>query len=393
MKKKVLLIAMVLGLVFTVAQPVQTHAVSELDKVNQELKKLQQSMNSAAAKQRQAQAAIKGAKADKARTTAEIQAIMTKIDTVTQDMTDTAQQIDQTEDKLRDAAVELEEATERVESRSDLLDARLRLMYTNGFVSYLDVLLDSTSFSDFLDRMDMLKSVVGQDKDILADNKRDKALVIEKKKQIEQDLKEVKVLYAKMDQTKKELNSREKEKEVMIASLQKQIEESEEISEDQEKQLMDFAKERARLIEKQKSFKSKYKGGKLGMPLKSAFRLSSGFGPRVHPVTGVKGKMHTGLDMAAPKGTSIYAAEAGVVIVAQQVSGYGNCVIINHGNGLWTLYGHIRNGGIMVEKGQEVKKGEKIAEVGSTGQSTGNHLHFEVRVNEVPRNPTGYLNL
>ncbi|OPA76347.1 hypothetical protein BVG16_17985 [Paenibacillus selenitireducens] len=384
---------MVLGLVFTVAQPMQTHAVSELDKVNQELKKLQQAMKSAEKKQRQAQATIKEAKADKERTAAEINDIMAKINNVNKEMMTTSQQIDQTEDKLRDAATQLEEATQRVESRSQLLDARLRLMYTNGFVSYLDVLLDSTSFSDFLDRVDMLKSVVGQDKDILADNKRDKALVIEKKKQVEQDLKEVKFLYVKMDQTKKELDSKEKQKEVMVASLTKQIEESEEISEDQEKQLMAFAKERARLIEKQKSFKSKYKGGKLGMPLKSPFRLSSGFGPRVHPVTGVKGKMHTGLDMAAPKGTPIYAAEAGIVIVAQSVSGYGNCVIINHGNGLWTLYGHIRDGGIKVDKGQEVKKGQKIAEVGSTGQSTGNHLHFEVRVNEVPKNPVGYLNL
>ncbi|WP_152395498.1 murein hydrolase activator EnvC family protein [Paenibacillus guangzhouensis] len=392
MKKKLMLIVMMMGLIFTMVPPVETHAESEIDKINKEIKKLQQQQRSAMKKQQEAEKNVKQAKVAKERTASEITVIMAQINDVTKDMMDTSVQIDQTEDKLRQTAVELEEATERVQSRSQLLDSRLRLMYTNGFVSYLDVLLDSTSFSDFLDRIDMLKSVVGQDKDILADNKRDKLLVIEKKKQVEVDLKQVRALYSKMDLTKQDLAGKEKQKEVMIASLSKQIEEGEEISEEQEKFVMELAKKTAALQEKKKKFKPKYKGGKLGMPIQT-FRLSSGFGPRTHPVTGQKGKMHTGLDFAAPKGTSIYAAEAGIVIVAQTVSGYGNCVIINHGNGLWTLYGHIRNGGILVEKGQEVKKGQKIAEVGSTGQSTGNHLHFEVRVNEVPKNPTGYLNL
>ncbi len=127
----------------------------------------------------------------------------------------------------------------------------------------------------------------------------------------------------------------------------------------------------------------------MSLPVSGA-RLSSGYGTRVHPITG-KTKGHTGVDLAAPQGTDIHAAEGGVVIVAEWWSGYGNTVIIDHGDNVWTLYGHIRNDGIKVEKGEHVKKGQKIAEVGSTGNSTGPHLHFEVRINGSPVDPMPYL--
>ncbi len=95
----------------------------------------------------------------------------------------------------------------------------------------------------------------------------------------------------------------------------------------------------------------------MGLPVNGA-RLSSNYGTRVHPITG-QIKKHTGVDFAAPQGTDIHAAAGGVVIVAEWWSGYGNTVVIDHGNNVWTLYGHIRQGGISVEKGQTVKKGRK----------------------------------
>lgn len=127
----------------------------------------------------------------------------------------------------------------------------------------------------------------------------------------------------------------------------------------------------------------------MALPVSGA-RLSSNYGTRVHPISG-QVKKHTGVDLAAPQGTDIRAAEGGVVIVAEWWSGYGNTVIIDHGDNVWTLYGHIRNGGIKVEKGDKVKRGQKIAEVGSTGNSTGPHLHFEVRINGSPVDPSPYL--
>ncbi len=119
--------------------------------------------------------------------------------------------------------------------------------------------------------------------------------------------------------------------------------------------------------------------------------MTSPFGTRVDPLTGAPGAFHSGLDFGAPEGTAILAAESGTVIVAGWTNGFGNTVIIEHDNSTWTLYGHIRNGGLAVQKGDTVRRGQKVAEVGSTGRSTGNHLHFEVRKNGMAVDPTAYL--
>jgi len=263
-------------------------------------------------------------------------------------------------------------------------------MYTNGAVSYLDVLLSATNFTDFISRFDQFQSITTSTKELLEDQKAARALVEQKQAQVTQELEEVKTLYEQVANQKADLETKESQKEAMVAKLSQQIEDSEEISEESEKELMELAKKMSKLQAEKNKIQNPYKGGALGMPLKASYRLSSPFGYRIHPITGVK-KLHTGMDMAVAQGTPIYAAEAGVVIVAQWWSGYGNCIIIDHGGGLWTLYGHIKNGGILVNKGDTVKKGQKIALVGSTGQATGPHLHFEVRKNSEPVNPAPYL--
>ena len=130
--------------------------------------------------------------------------------------------------------------------------------------------------------------------------------------------------------------------------------------------------------------------GQFGWPL-PGYSVGSGsgskFGMRVHPVTGVY-KLHTGVDIPAPSGTPIYAAEAGKVITASYKGAYGNCVIIDHGGSYSTLYGHQSR--IAVSVGETVSRGQVIGYVGTTGYSTGNHLHFEVRVNGTPQNPLSY---
>lgn len=128
----------------------------------------------------------------------------------------------------------------------------------------------------------------------------------------------------------------------------------------------------------------------LAWPVPSVHGISSGFGYRTNPITG-KRSLHNGIDIPAPKGTPIVAAENGKVIVADYMNGYGNTVIIDHGNGLWTLYGHIKEGGILVSVGQQVRRGQTIALVGSTGNATGSHLHFTVYKNQVAVNPLHYL--
>lgn len=307
--------------------------------------------------------------------------------------------------ELRQTAQQLEEAEERVKSRDKLLKTRVRLMYMNGSVSYLDVLLSSTDFGDFLDRFHSLQTIVGKDKDILDANKKDRDVVVDSKKKVEEQLAQVKSLVSQAETAKQTLMKQEKQKEVAIASLSKQEQDAEDITEDQENYIVSLAKKRSELYRKLEESKKKsaanssgtkkpatpaYSGGKLAWPVPSSSTISSPFGYRIDPIA-KKNKLHAGVDIAAPRGTAIVAAESGTVLIADWVRGYGNTVVIDHGNGVWTWYGHIREGGIMVKEGDTVKRGEKIAEVGSTGDSTGNHCHFEVRVNENPVDPMPYV--
>lgn len=340
-----------------------------------------------------------------------IENIMAEIDNVVITKTKTLAQRDAKEEELLQTGLELEQAEERVKTRDALLQSRMRLMYTNGFVSYMDVLLSATSFTDFIDRFDALQSILSQDRDILAEQREEKKLVALKKAEVEKQFAEMSKIYEKLELYEAHLAKKEEEKQTMIASYNSNIqqldgklqqidselehidstlEELDEISKEQEEQLMAIAAKVSKLNAEKNRISNPYSGGRLGLPVKDGYRISSNFGTRVHPITG-KRHTHTGIDFAAPQGTDIYAAEDGVVLIAQTWSTYGNCVIIDHGNGLWTLYAHIRNGGIKVEKGEAVKRGQKIAEVGSTGNSTGPHLHFEVRKNETPVNPSSYL--
>jgi murein DD-endopeptidase MepM/ murein hydrolase activator NlpD len=379
----------VLMAVTTIMYPQTGHALTEYEKITRDLKKVKQEQARAKRLADQAQKDINYINSLKKKAEVDINKILSQIEKVGKELSNLEKQIEDTEVEIQQAAEELKSAEERIDARDELLKSRLRLMYTNGFVAYMDVLLSSTSFSDFIDRYHALTSIVSQDKEILEENKQDRDLIAAKKQLIEEKITQFKELFAQAEEKRQGLLKQEKEKEVRIASLNEKEKELEDITEEQERLLMTLASKESELIKKQKTI-SYYSGGQLRYPLPQPYPLTSGFGIRVDPITGRKGANHKGVDFGAPNGTDILAAEAGVVIVAQWWGGYGNTVIIDHG-GLWTLYAHIRPGGIKVKKGATVKRGQKIAEVGTTGKSTGYHLHFEVRKNEVPVNPMNYL--
>ncbi|XID90970.1 murein hydrolase activator EnvC family protein [Paenibacillaceae bacterium WGS1546] len=388
MKRKLgLLIAMLLA-VGLIVQPYDGQAKSELEKIEQELKQLKNDMDRAAQNQKYAERTVEELTGKQQATQEDIEKLLARIDIVQKRLENTLVKIGVAEEKLVQTGLELENAIQQRDKHDELMANRVRMAYTAGPVSFLDVLLSAASFSDFLSRFDAVEAIASQDRNILDVKQKYADEVANLKIQSEQELEEVTRLYEEIERHKKDLEQEEKDKEVLISQLAQEIEHQEEISEEAARQLTELAKQASALEAKKNRIKTYYTGGKLGMPLKSDYRLSSEFGMRTHPITGKK-RLHAGIDMAAPKGTPIYAAEAGVVIVAQSWSGYGNCVIIDHGGGLWTLYGHMSK--ISTKKGDTVKRGEKIGEVGSTGQSTGNHLHFEVRKNSEPVNPAPYL--
>ncbi|WP_379135550.1 murein hydrolase activator EnvC family protein [Paenibacillus sp. sgz500958] len=419
MKKIAAGVAVVL-LAVTIFQPSDGYAkkksVAEIEK---QLKQLQKEVQDAKAQQEKAEAKGQEAQHYKNKTTLNLQYVLDQITQVKGEMTKTSDKIASTEESLKATADELSAAEERVASREKLLESRVRLMYTDGGVSYLDVLLSSTSFTDFLNRADSLKSIVDQDQDLLEQHKLDKETVVSKKQELEGQYAQAKQLYTDLESQRSVLKEKEDEKQQLIAFYDQEIQESDELSEEQDAKLVQLASERSNLEQQKNKIKaeeaarkaaaakaeaarraasgssssnSSYAGGNgpLLLPVGSA-RISSPFGPRTHPVTGEKGKVHTGTDFAVPQGTSIHAADSGTVLVAEWWSGYGYCVIIDHGGGMWTLYGHIREGGLKVKAGDSVKRGEIIAESGSTGRSTGPHLHFEVRIDGKAVDPMPYL--
>ncbi|GGN93035.1 M23 family metallopeptidase [Saccharibacillus kuerlensis] len=468
MKKKALILAGVL-LASVIVQPASLYASGATDKIDRQLQELQQKQKDAQAQKKAAEAEKKEAEHYKNKTSQYLEQVLANIEAVGSKLTQVSMELSETEIQLEQTEQELEAAKQRIVEREGLLDTRVRMMYTDGAVSYLDVLMASADFGDFLNRADSIKRIIGQDHSILEEQKRDQELVISKQAELETQHAKQKTLLAEVETHKKELDAKEKEKRKLIAQYDANIEEAGEISQEQDAMLIEFAtkrsdleREKRELVEAQRraeaeaalrkaqekarqaaaakkaeeqrlaeqeaaraaaeakalesssdySYNSNSSagnqsssapsdsssssssvpasnGGSMLIPV-DHYRMSSNYGTRVHPITG-KVKKHTGVDMAGPQGTAIHAAEGGVVTVAQWWNGYGNTVIIDHGNGVWTLYGHIRDGGLLVSPGQTVQRGQKIAEMGSTGNSTGPHLHFEVRINGEPVDPNPYL--
>lgn len=286
------------------------------------------------------------------------------------------------------ASLELEAAEERVLEREELLKTRVRAMYeSGGKVDYLEVLLGSSSFGEFVERLDFLALLVQQDNKIIEDFVQAKIEVEEKKEEIEAYLVQLEAQLDKLTAMIAEFEQQQKDKEVRIAKIAADRENL------AEQEALEFAEATNLANQKaaaQKELEDLKWDGEFAWPVPDSKRITSYFGNRKDPFTG-KTKGHNGMDIGAPQGTTIVAAASGVVLVAEYLNGYGNTVIIEHGNGMRTLYGHIRNGGTVVSAGDRVERKQKIAEVGSTGRSTGPHLHFEVHKNGQLQDPLDYL--
>jgi len=368
-------------------------AETEWQKLDRQLQEIQKQQKETAAKAKQTEKQIKQVKNEQNNLEQEVSTLESEINDIEQKIFALENKIEKVTVDARTAAEELELAEARVEERDELLKTRVRLMYRNGSVDYLEVLLGSSDFTDFLQRFNALQKIVDSDKRILEDNINDKNTIVEKKLEIDQALADLESLYSENEQLKVSLEATMSKHKVRIASLDQKEAELEDILEAEERELSELANEYTKI--NNELSKLKY-SGVMKWPVPESNRVTSEFGMRTDPFTG-KTTGHKGIDIGRASGTSslygadIVAAADGIVIVAQYVSGYGNTIMIDHGSGIWTVYGHIRNGGTFVKVGQKVEKGDKIAEVGSTGRSTGPHLHFEVRKNNVPVNPWSYL--
>ncbi|MBP1765320.1 MAG: envC 1 [Firmicutes bacterium] len=282
---------------------------------------------------------------------------------------------------------EILEKTERdLAARNRILSKRMRDIYENGQVNYLDVLLGANDFTDFATRMEILKRVLNQDATLIAKVAAERQLVLEKRAALERDKAALIDLQKAAEATRQLAEKRRQERKAVLESAVYERD----MAEQAYQELAEMSRQIEQMIRNIQSGRSGNAGsvgsGRMIWPLSGP--ITSPYGWRTHPIFGTA-RYHSGLDIGADYGDPILAADGGVVIYADWMGGYGNAVIIDHGRGISTLYGH--NSELLVSEGQRVGKGQVIARAGSTGYSTGPHCHFEVRVNGSPTNPMDYL--
>lgn len=283
---------------------------------------------------------------------------------------------------------EIQKLQESIDTRTEIVANRLMAIQMKGKISYLDVLFGSEGFIDFITRAQVASKIIKADNEIINDFFHDVDIV-------EKKLSEVEKLKEDAEDVKKENLNKKKKLEKNIEKTKKQKKALNKEIEETEKSMKEIKKSQDELIEKinkELGMKVGLGKGKLEWPTVSATYVSSGIGMRTHPKTGEKGTFHKGIDIARnDKSVSppIYAAEDGVVTEAHRTSSYGLMVKIKHDNGIETLYAHLSS--LKVEVGDEVRRGQPIGIMGTTGMSTGVHLHFEVYEGGKLQNPLRYV--
>lgn len=393
------------------------------------------------------QSQINSTKQQKASTQSEIQELDRQLASVQAEITQLNTKIQETTANLNKSQQELKEAIATRESHYNTLKKRIRVMYEYGNSGYLEALLSSDNFSDFITRLEYTNKLVEYDNKVLKDYTHSEEVIATNVKTIAKDKKQIEDMkaeqakkqqildnnIARKNQIVKQLDSNQSTYEAQIADLQQQdanvqalIQKAEAEAKAREaaaaKAKADAAaKAKAAQAAKAKSssssstksstksrsssyntgssntsggsssatvYSSNGKHYQYPIPAYNGYKPNSGYGYRSSPIAGGT-EFHTGVDLKATLNTDVIAAESGTVIYAGWRGGYGKCVIIDHGGGYSTLYAH--NNVLKVSVGQSVQRGQVIAGAGTTGYSTGVHSHFEVRINGQHTNPTGYI--
>ncbi len=273
-----------------------------------------------------------------------------------------------------------------LENQNEILNQRLVFIYEEGDISYLEVLLGAEDMQDFLVRYDLLNRILQQDRELITAVQAKKEALTSKKSSLENQRAELEENQQSKKEKQKKLDEQIDEKKEILSDVQKEKKAYQKALEELEASSRQLE---AMIQQMQSGGEPDQAGtGTFSWPVPGYKTITSDYGMRFHPILKVN-KMHTGFDIAVPSGVNILAADSGTVIYSGWMGGYGQVVVIDHGSGLSTLYAHQST--ILAGKGAAVNKGQVIGKVGSTGWSTGPHLHFEVRKNGTPVNPHSYI--
>ena len=390
MNKKILTLVLILVLVC---------ASSNVFAVNSEYQ-------DAANKKEEAESQLDEVKTTKSKALQEVQVLQDSIDKAEKELNELNTKISNLTASIKEKTKEIEEKKNEYEKKEEILKQRMVVLYEAGQTSYLEVLLTSKSITDFISKYYIMTEIAQADTDVLKEIEKSRKEIEETKNKLEEEKKEVDE--AKKEKTVKtnELKNAKNEKQAKVDSLSEEEKKIQDEIDEYQATLDRIAElERqaaaAEAAKKQSASSASAStsgvasatsvaggSGNLTWPIPGYYTITSEYGYRIHPIYGVY-KLHNGIDVGAPTGASFVAADDGVVILAEYYGGYGNCVVISHGNGMTTRYAHGTS--ILVSEGQTVTKGTPVLTVGSTGLSTGPHAHFEVSINGSTVNPLNYL--
>ncbi len=383
-------------------------SISELKQaLNENAKKKQEAIKEKVEKQTELNSAVE----KKNDLDIQLTALQDDIDVIDDVINDKQKEIDE-------KSKQIDELSDKIDDSKDTLKERMKIMYENGSTSYLEMIFESKGLSDLFTRVAIIQDIISHDKNMIQEYVNTKSEIEDTKKAVESEQAEQKEAKDMLVDKKSDLKEKQAERDKIVNQLQSEVTELEKFEEESAKYEEQARNELAAAIAAQEAAEkaaaekaakakaasssssnssgggtvataAKATSGGFGWPSAASTRVTSEFNPnRKNPVTG-KWRKHTGMDIGAPQGTDVLASKAGTVVTAGWNNGYGNYITINHGNGVATLYGH--NSKLLVKAGDKVEKGQVIAKVGSTGNSTGPHIHFEIIVNGTPQNPRNYL--
>ncbi len=378
------ILAITLGPV--IALPSSPKAKAKANKVARAQKRqaLRKQLYGMVAEMKETRAELRQTKREERNITGEIAEVEGRINRTEDHLANVKKRLAQIAQRTKELVARIDLTQKRLDNRRRVLARRLRDNYQRGNTSYMQVLLKSRSVHDYMSRSYYVERIVESDKKLVDDIKKDKKLLETDKKEL--DLKAQQQEIVKVDlensyaqyradvQRKRELLEEVRADVSQLEMALNELEASSNEIESRIRALQETARGRARSA-------VAFTGGFM-KPADGP--VTSRFGMRHHPILG-RSRMHNGVDIGAGYGSAIYAAASGEVIFSGYMRGYGNTVVIDHGGGISTLYGHCS--ALLVNEGQSVAKGQNIARVGSTGMSTGPHLHWEVRRNGSPVNP------
>lgn len=380
--KKLLLVLLVVGIVLAIGTGVYAAKVDDLQSEKQEIDSQIKDKQEDLEANKEAQSAAQ----------AQLNTINANLEAVQAEITRLYDELAIAEENLARQQEEYDEIKAKLDESQKALQNRVNAIYRNGDISYWDVLFSSENVQDFISGFIFLTKIVEEDQKIIDSVRENKILAEEKLHELEVTRNEIVALQIEKEAEEAEYAKQAEAKLALLDTLESEQAALEKEIDEMEAQSGSIAAEINSYYASLSSGDPGYTytgSGVFTWPLSTGGTLTSNYGYRIHPISG-KRKMHTGIDLAAPAGTPILAAESGTVSLVRKLgTGYGWYVVVSHGSNISTLYAHMSS--IIVTQGQVVSRGQKLGGVGTTGSSTGNHLHFEVRVNGSHVSPWGYI--